>query len=184
LRDQFGADGYEFLDREAASVAAGSEGVLWVPALSGAMAPEWNADARAAWFGLTAAHGRAHLVRAMLEGNAFALRDVLGAMGSAGLEPTELVCVAGGARAQLLLEIRADVTGLPVTRPEDVETTARGAAMLAAVGAGMHPDARAAAREMRSPRSEPVQPDAERCHVYSAAYDRYRRLYAALRPLF
>jgi xylulokinase len=184
FRDQFGVDAYEILDQEAASVAPGSDGVLWVPALSGAMAPEWNADARAAWFGLTAAHGRAHLIRAMLEGNAFALRDVLGAMGAAGLQPTELVCVAGGARAALLLQIRADVTGLPVTRPDDVETTARGAGMLAAAGVGMHPNARAAAKEMRSPRREAVQPDAERANAYTSAYDRYRQLYNALRPLF
>jgi sugar (pentulose or hexulose) kinase len=105
-------------------------------------------------------------------------------MGAAGLQPTELVCVAGGARAALLLQIRADVTGLPVTRPDDVETTARGAGMLAAAGVGMHPHARAAAKEMRSPRREAVQPDAERANAYTSAYDRYRQLYNALRPLF
>jgi xylulokinase len=189
FRDQFGsgdhgADAYELLNEAAAAVPAGSDGVIWVPALAGAMAPEWNADARAAWFGLTASHRRAHLIRAMIEGNAFALRDVLGAMGGAGLEPTEIVCVGGGARADLLLEIRADVTGLPVTRPDDVETTARGAAMLAAVGAGVHPDARAASAAMRGPRREWMRPDAERGATYGAAHRRYRELYAALRPLF
>ena len=137
-----GADVYELLNGLAAEAPAGADGVLWVPALAGATAPEWNADARAGWFGLTAAHGRSHLARALLEGNAFALRDVLEAIRSAGLAPTELVCVAGGARGDLLRQIRADVTGLPVTRPEDVETTARGAAMLAAAGAGLHPDVR------------------------------------------
>ncbi len=186
FRDEFGGgDGhYESLNDAAAGVPAGSDGVLWVPALAGAMAPEWNADARAGWFGLTASHRRAHLVRAMLEGNAFALNDVLGAMGAAGLKPTELVCVGGGARAELLLQIRADVTGLPVTRPDDVETTARGAAMLAAVGAGLHPDARVAAVQMRGARQGFLEPESERERVYAAAYARYRDLYAALRPLF
>jgi xylulokinase len=189
FRDQFGsgdhgAEAYEQLNDAAAAVPAGSDGVIWVPALAGAMAPEWNADARAAWFGLTASHRRAHLIRAMIEGNAFALRDVLEAMGSAGIEPTELVCVGGGARAELLLQIRADVAGLPVTRPDDVETTARGAAMLAAVGAGMHPDARAAAVAMRGPRQAWTQPDTERRGIYAAVHERYRSLYAALRPLF
>jgi xylulokinase len=179
-----GANVYELLNDAAARVPAGAGGVLWVPALSGATAPEWNAQARASWFGLSAAHGRAHLIRAMLEGNAFALRDVVEAMRHAGLEPTELVCVGGGARGELLLQIRADVTGLPVTRPDDVETTARGAAMLAAVGAGLHLDVPAAARRMRGPRHAALQPDGERRAVYAEGYERYRRLYAALRPLF
>lgn len=179
-----GADVYELLNNAAASVPAGCDGVIWVPALAGATAPEWNADARAAWFGLTAAHGRSHMVRALLEGNAFALRDVLDAMGVAGLVPTELVAVGGGARGNLLLQMRADVTGLPVMRPADVETTARGAAMLAAAGAGLHPDVPTAVREMASPRSEPLLPDPERQAIYAEAHRRYRDLYAALRPLF
>ncbi len=186
FRDQFGGgeDGFESLNEAAAKVSAGADGVIWVPALAGAMAPEWNADARAAWFGLTASHRREHLIRAMLEGNAFALEDVLRAMRGAGLEPTELVCVGGGARAELLLRIRADVTGLPVTSPADVETTARGAAMLAAVGAGFFPDARAAAVGMRGARREHLRPDPQRQEVYVRAHARYRALYAALRPLF
>jgi xylulokinase len=179
-----GADVYQLLNDSAATVPAGADGVLWVPALAGATAPEWNSQARAAWFGLTSAHGRSHLARALLEGNAFALQDVLEAMRAAGLEPTELVCVAGGARGELLLQIRADVTGLPVTRPDDVETTARGAAMLAAAGAGLHADVSAAAAAMSSPRCDPVLPDPERRALYADAYARYRRLYAALRPLF
>jgi xylulokinase len=179
-----GGNVYELLNDLAACAPAGADGVLWVPALAGATAPEWNADARAGWFGLTAAHGRAHLARALLEGNAFALRDVLEAIRAAGQSQTELVCVAGGARGDLLRRIRADVTGLPVTRPDDVETTARGAAMLAAVGAGLHDDVRSAARAMSGPRLEPILPDPACREVYDGLYQRHRALYAALRPLF
>jgi xylulokinase len=179
-----GADVYELLNDAAAGVPAGCDGVLWVPALGGATAPEWNADARAAWFGLTAAHGRAHMIRALLEGNAFALRDVLDAMCTAGLVPTELVAVGGGARGDLLLQMRADITGLPVTRPVDVETTARGAAMLAAAGAGLHHDLPSAVKAMASLRREAVQPDPERRAIYAESHRRHRELYAALRPLF
>ena len=179
-----GADVYELLNTAASAVAPGADGVMWIPALAGATAPEWNANARAGWFGLTASHSRAHLARAVLEGNAFALRDVIEAMGTAGLTPSDIVCVGGGARGDLLLRIRADVTGLPVTRPADVETTARGAAMLASVGAGLHPDVRSAAASMAGAREEPVLPDRERRAVYDAAHGRYRDLYEALRPLF
>ena len=88
---------------------AGAAGSGWVrrrrlgPALAGAMAPEWNPRARAGWFGVTPAHGRAHLVRSLLEGNALALRDVLEAIAGAGYRPREVVCVGGGARARLNL---------------------------------------------------------------------------------
>lgn len=179
-----GADVYELLNALADGAPAGADGVLWVPALAGATAPEWNAAARAGWFGLTAAHGRAHLARALLEGNAFALRDVLEAIRAAGHPPVEVVCVAGGARGDLLRQIRADITGLPVARPDDVETTARGAAMLAAAGVRLHPDVPTAGRVMASPRSEPLQPRLEYQGVYAALYERHRALYAALRPLF
>jgi sugar (pentulose or hexulose) kinase len=92
--------------------------------------------------------------------------------------------VAGGARGDLLRQIRADVTGLPVTRPHDVETTARGAAMLAAAGVGLHPDVPSAARVMGSPRSEPLLPRRECTEIYDTIYRRHRELYSALRPLF
>jgi xylulokinase len=179
-----GADVYELLDALAENAPPGAGGVSWVPALAGAMAPEWNSHARAGWFGLTAAHGRAHLARALLEGNALALRDVIDAIAAAGHAPSEVVCVGGGAKGRLLCELRAHVTGLPVSVPDDVETTARGAAMLAAAGAGLHPSVAAAGAAMACRRGEPVQPDPELHEVYDDLHRRHRRLYAALRPLF
>jgi xylulokinase len=179
-----GADVYELLDELAEGAPPGSEGVSWVPALAGAMAPEWNARARAGWFGMTAAHTRAHLARALLEGNALALRDVIEAIAAAGHAPREVVCVGGGAKGRLLCELRAHITGLPVSVPDDVETTARGAAMIAAAGAGLHPSVAAAGRAMACPRGEPLMPDPRLREVYDELHARHRRLYAALRPLF
>jgi xylulokinase len=179
-----GADVYELLNALARAAPPGADGVSWVPALSGAMTPEWNSRARAGWYGLTAAHGRSHMARALLEGNAMALRDVVEAIAAAGHRLTGLVCVGGGARGDLLLSIRAHVTGLTVCRPLDVETTARGAAMLAAAGAGLHPSVAAAAEAMAGPRAEPVEPEPELRAVYDALHARHLRLYAALRPLF
>jgi xylulokinase len=179
-----GADVYELLNALARAAPPGADGVSWVPALSGAMTPEWNARARAGWYGLTAAHGRAHMARALLEGNALALRDVVEAIVATGQRLTGLVCVGGGARGELLLSIRAHVTGLSVCRPHDVETTARGAAMLAAAGAGIHPTVAAAARAMAGSRADPVEPEPDLRAVYDALHARHLRLYAALRPLF
>ncbi|HWE11373.1 MAG TPA: FGGY family carbohydrate kinase [Solirubrobacteraceae bacterium] len=179
-----GADVYELLNALAMGAPPGAAGVCWVPALSGAMAPEWNSRARAGWFGLTAAHGRAHMARALLEGNALALRDVVEAIAAGGHRLTGLVCVGGGARGELLLSIRANATGLTVCRPQDVETTARGAAMLAAAGSGIHATVAAAAKTMAGPRVEPVQPDPELRAVYDAVHARHLQVYAALRPLY
>jgi xylulokinase len=175
---------YEALNELIAESPAGADGVIWLPFLGGATAPEWNSSARAVWFGLTAAHGRSHLVRALQEGNALALQDVLQAMRSAGATPHRIVCVGGGARSKLLRSIRADVTGLPVSRSEDVETTARGAAILAALGAGLHRSVAAACGAMASPAVDEIQPDESRHELYAKVHARYRDLYAALRPLF
>ncbi len=179
-----GVDVYELLNALAERAPPGAGGVSWVPALAGAMAPEWNSHARAGWLGMTAAHGRAHLARALLEGNALALRDVIEAIGGAGHPPREVVCVGGGAKGRLLCKLRANVTGLPVCRPDDVETTARGAAMLAAAGAGLHATVAAASRAMAGPRSAPMHPDPELRGVYDDLHRHHLRLYAALRPLF
>ena len=179
-----GADVYELLDDLAECAPPGSGGVSWLPALAGAMAPEWNARARAGWFGMTASHGRAHLARALLEGNALALRDVIEAIAAAGHAPSEVVCVGGGAKGRLLCELRAHITGLPVSRPEDVETTARGAAMLAAAGAGLHSSVAEAGAAMAGPRQAAIEPDPELRSVYDELHRRHRALYAALRPLF
>ncbi len=185
FRDELGEDAsYEELNSLAAQAPAGSDGVVWVPALAGAMAPEWNPNARAGWFGVTAAHGRAHLVRSLLEGNALALRDVLEAIAGAGHPPREVVCVGGGANGRLNLELRANATGLPVSRPHDVETTSRGAAMLAAAGAGWFGSVAEAAHAMASPRGEPVWPDDDLRAVYDELHARHRRVYEALKPLW
>jgi xylulokinase len=182
--ERTGEDVYELLNRVASEAPAGADGLVWLPALAGAMTPEWNARARATWFGLTPSHGRPHMLRALLEGNALALRDVLGAIRDTGRDVNELVCVAGGAKGRLALQIRADVTGVPVSRPADVETTARGAAMLAAVGAGMYDTVREAGHEMSAPRVDRIEPDPATTAVYDDLHGRYRELYAALRPLF
>ena len=88
------------------------------PCMQGAMAPEWNGAARGVFYGLTLAHTRDHMTRAILEGSAFALRDILEAMGNAGLDVRRLTIVGGGAKGPLWRQIKADVTGLPVRVPD------------------------------------------------------------------
>jgi xylulokinase len=177
-------DAYDLLSREAERVPAGSEGVVFLPCLQGAMAPEWNGAARGVFYGLTLAHTRAHMTRAILEGSAFALRDILEAMKAAGLDVRRLTIVGGGAKGPLWRQIKADVTGLPVRIPTSVETTATGAAILAAVASGIHPDVTSGVDAFVSFRPEEHQPDPERSPVYDEAYRRYREVYFALKPVF
>ncbi|HEU5277614.1 MAG TPA: FGGY family carbohydrate kinase [Gaiellaceae bacterium] len=184
FRDELGGSDYEELNALAATAPPGSDGVVFVPWMGGAMAPAWEADARGGWYGLTPAHRRAHLCRSLLEGSAYALRDVLAALAGAGVEVTRIVCVAGGARSPFVRQLRADVTGVPVGWTDDVETTARGAAMLAAVGAGFHEDAVAAAAAMARPAPDLHEPDGDAGELLESGYRRYRRLFESLAPAF
>jgi xylulokinase len=177
-------DAYDLLTAAAAAVPPGADGLVHLPCMQGAMAPEWNGAARGVFYGLTLAHTRAHLTRALLEGSAYALRDILEAMRDAGLEVRRLTVVGGGAKGALWRQIKADVTGLPVRVPSSVETTATGAAILAAVGAGVHAGVAEAVAAFVAYQPEEQLPDPERHQAYAEAYRRYREVYFALKPVF
>ena len=177
-------DQYDDITAPAAEVAPGAEGLIFLPCMQGAMAPEWNGAARGVFYGLSLAHTKAHMTRALLEGSAFALRDILTAMTDAGLDVRRLTIVGGGAKSALWRQIKADVTGLPVRVPDNIETTATGAAILAAVGSGVLPDVAAAVSAFVRYRPQEHLPDPERRAIYDDAYRRYRDVYYALKPVF
>jgi xylulokinase len=177
-------DAYDLLTMAAARVPAGSDGLTFLPCMQGAMAPEWNGSARGVFYGLTLAHTRAHFSRALLEASAFALRDILDAFRGSGLQVSCITTVAGGAKSPLWRQIKADVTGLPVRAPANVETTATGAAILAAAGTGTYQDVSSAAAAMVAYQLDDHQPDPGRREVYDDAYRRYREVYFALKPTF
>jgi xylulokinase len=105
-------------------------------------------------------------------------------MENAGLDVRRLTIVGGGAKGPLWRQIKADVTGLPVRVPTSVETTATGAAILAAVGAGLHRSVADAVRAFVSYRPDQHEPVGGNRSAYDEAYRRYRQVYAALRPVF
>ncbi len=171
------------LDALAGVVPPGAEKLLFLPALSGAMAPEWIATARGCFYGLTPAHGRGHLARALLEGCAFAMRDVLDRLRQLGISFDSVVLLGGGARSPVWTRIRADLMRLPVERPAAIDTSPIGAAVLAAIAAGIQPDLEAAAR-CAAADAERIDPDDTAVDVYDEAYERYRELFESLRPMF
>lgn len=173
--------GVDELNALAAEALPGSDGVLFLPALSGAMAPEWNAAAKACFYGLTAAHGLTHMARAVMEGCAFAMRDVVERLHAMAVPLEAIRLLGGGARSRLWAQIRADAAQLPVEIPGEVDTSPIGAAVLAAVAAGIAPDVDAAA-ERRDDVKATVQPGDGA--PYDDAHARYRALFEALKPVF
>ena len=162
-------------DRLAASAPPGADGVTFIPALAGAMTPVWRPHARGTLHGLAASHGPAHIARAVLEGLAFASRDVVERLAALGLDTRDVLVLGGGAASAVWTQIRADVLGRPHHVAARTDTCAVAAAMIAAVAAGAHPDLRAAAA-CAPPSATIVTPGA----CPDAAYARYRRLVGEL----
>jgi len=188
FRDTFGAaiadgrDPYDLLCQEASTSPAGSEGVLWAPYLMGERTPHLDPHARAALVGLAASHTRAHIIRAILEGVAFSLRDSLEIFSEMGVPVESVRLGGGGARAPLWRQIQADVYRRPVGVLEAEEGAAFGAALLAGVGAQVWPSVDAACAETVRLSSQ-VEPDTASSAVMDNQYAAYRALYPALRPV-
>lgn len=155
----------------------GSGGVLFVPALSGSMAPRWNDDIRGCFVGLSLDHGVAQLARAVLEGCAYALRDIVDRLHALGAGAAEMRVVGGGARSDLWLQIKADVTGRPVRRVLGDCATSTGAAMLAGIAARAFPDLEQAVVACVELDAEPVLPDPHATASYQERYGAYRALF-------
>jgi xylulokinase len=161
----------------AAAAPAGSDGVLFVPALSGATVPRWNDRMRGVFAGLAMNHDRRHLARAVLEGCTFALRDVVGRLDALGLAGPEIRVVGGGGRSELWLQVKADVTGRTVRRVLAPEPTALGAAVLAGLAAGVFADAADAVDRTVTLHPRAYHPDPATSAVYAERYAQYRALY-------
>jgi xylulokinase len=174
---------FQDLDRRAAQTPSGADGLLFIPALSGAMAPEWIASARGCFYGLTPAHGVGHLARAVLEGCAYAMHDVADRLKAMSVPLREILLLGGGARSRLWGRIRADVCNLPVILPPRKDTSPLGAAMLAAVAAGLRPNIRSCVGALAGP-CETLEPDPSNRALYDEGYSAYRRLFESLRPMY
>ena len=170
----------EALLAEAAAVPAGSDGLLFLPYLAGERAPIFDEGARGAFAGLTLAHGRGHLVRAVLEGAAFAVRDVAEPLASAGAPIAGLRLAGRPTPGDLWGRIKADVLGVPAIVPVVGETAVLGAAILAAAGVGAVPDLESGVGTMTA-EARRLEPDPAHRVRYDEGFERYRALYPALR---
>jgi xylulokinase len=189
FRDNFGTstqDGREPYDRltaEAARIAPGANGLLWTPYLMGERTPHLDPQARAALVGLTATHTRGHVVRAVLEGVAFSLRDTFTIFNDMRLPVTSIRLGGGGARSPLWRQIQADIYGHDIEIVEAEEGAAYGAAILAGVGAKVWPSVDSACSTVIRVATR-VKAEPDTVATMNQQYAAYRRVYPATRTIF
>lgn len=193
FRDHFGAaerwyaqearvDVYDLISREAEKAPPGSDGLLFLPYLMGERTPHLDAQARGMWFGLTAAHARAHLIRSILEGVAFSLRDSLEIFKELEIPVEEIRASGGGSRSFLWRQIQADIYGKELVTLRTAEGSAFGAALLAGVGARIYSSVQESARVAIQVR-ERMAPRPDYVRTYDRLYQIYRSLYPAVQDL-
>jgi xylulokinase len=178
-----GEDPYFLLTDEAAIAGPGAEGLFFLPYLTGERTPHFDPDAKGAWVGLTVRHGRAHLIRALLEGATFAMRDSLELIREMGVKIDQVRLSGGGARNALWRQIQADIYGCDVHTLNSTEGPAFGVALLAQVGTGGFASVpEACEATIRAVDSTHVEPRTKA--YYDRAFPVYRQLYQDLRASF
>ena len=176
-------DVYDLLTEEAAATSKGADGLFFLPYLSGERTPHADPDARGSFVGLTMAHTRGHVIRAIMEGVAYSMRDSLDIFEQLGVPIRQIRASGGGSRSPLWRQIQADVFGRKVATINSEEGPAYGVALLAAVGAGVFKDIReACAATIRVVQQTPSDRKAKR--YYDRAFPVYRQLYRSLKDDF
>ena len=188
FRDNFGTlpgstgDPYDNLTKEAAGIPAGADGVLWAPYLMGERTPHLDSEVRGALIGLAASHGRGHIIRAILEGVAFSLKDSLTIFAEIGVPVNDIRLGGGGAISPLWRQIQAEIYGQPVSKLAAEQGGAHGAGILAGVGAGLWPSVdEACSRFVHVALS--VEPNAASSATLQKQYAVYRAIYPALKQI-
>ena len=175
-------DVYDLMLHSASRVPAGGEGLIFLPYLAGERTPHPDPNARGVFFGLTLRHGKPHMTRAVIEGVTYGLRDSLELLRKLGLPLKQVRASGGGAQSGFWRQILADVFGAPISTVNVTEGAAYGAALLAAVGVGVHRTVADACRQ--SVRRTRTTRPGNAVRVYADYYARYRQLYPALAGQF
>ncbi len=178
-----GVDAYELLSTRAADSVPGSSGVIFLPYMMGERAPIWDSSARGVFFGLSLSTTKADLIRAIMEGAAYALRHNVEVAGRAGISIDEVRTVGGGARSNLWNQIKADVLGIPLLLPARSGGAPFGDAVLAGMGAGLIEDPHVFLQETVTIEKRFV-PRKENRDTYDLRYETFRSIYENLRTVF
>jgi len=178
-----GVETYDVLTQEAAKAPPGAEGLYFLPYLTGERTPHADPHCRGAWIGLSLRHGRGHLVRSVMEGATYAMRDSLEIITGMGIPVTQIRLSGGGARSGFWRQMQADIYGQEVVTINAEEGPAYGVALLAAAGTGAYQDVVEAAHATIHVVGR-TAPDAETARRYAELYPQYGRLYQSLKGNF
>jgi len=178
-----GQDPYDLIGQEVARIAPGADGLVMLPHLQGAMAPEANPKAKGVFYGITMRHTRAHFARAILEAVACIVRRNIEVVEELGIRVGEIRCLGGGSRSGVWNQIKADLTGRPVLTMENEEAACLGAAILAGKGVGMFGSLEGAVEQMIQVKGR-FEPDGKTSALYTEHFRKYVGLYDALVGMF
>ena len=177
-------DSYYLMDKEAATVAPGSDGLIMLPHLQGSMAPDVNLNAKAVFYGATLKHKRAHFIRSIMESLGYIICRNLEAIEAMGLEVKQIRTMGGGSKSDVWNQIKADITGKTLYITHSAQDTAcLGAAILAGVAAGVFQSIESAVNSMVQIRKT-FEPDMAKHEVYQKQYAKYKVLFSSLTELF
>jgi xylulokinase len=183
LASLLGMDAYELLSQEAEKALPGAEGLIFLPYLTGERTPHADPYARGVFFGVTLKHRKNELVRAVMEGVTFGMRDSFEIIAEMGIPVREVRAIGGGARSALWRKIQAAVYQVPLSLLLVDEGPAFGAALLAGVGNRAFQSVEEACKKAVKV-VERIEPDPEWVNLYQGIYQVYRDLYPALREFY
>jgi xylulokinase len=176
-------DPYELLTKQAASAAPGSEGLFFLPYLTGERCPHPDPDARGGWIGLTARHNRANMIRSLLEGVTYGMNDALKIMEEMSVKVRTVRVSGGGAKSPFWRQLQADIYNKTVVTINADEGPAYGVAILAGVGTGIWKNVPQACKAAIS-ETQQIKPDRKTARLYGKHHAQYQRLYGTLKGEF
>ncbi len=181
--DVIARESYAEMSLSAEKVPPGSDGLIFLPCLSGSMTPKWNANAKGTFYGLTMKHSVAHMTRSVFEGCTYGFRDIIQRFHELSIDCQDIRLVGGGAKSQLWCQIKADATGYAIKTIKETEAAAIGAAMLAGVAEGTFISLDEAVEKLVK-FDKVYTPDHRLKSVYDESYGLYRDLFTVLEPLY
>lgn len=183
LGESTGQDPYYLMDLAAKRIPAGSDGLIMLPHLSGAMAPEANPKAKGVFFGLTMKHTREHFIRAIMEAVGFIVMRNIEAVEAMGIPVKEIRVLGGGSKSKVWNQIKADITGRTIYTTENSDAACLGAAIISGLAVGEFTNIKDAVGSMVVLKDK-FEPNMENHAVYQRLYGQYKQLYEDLCPLF